>query len=99
MKDSNDTPKLNMHKYINCNIIEICINRLSTTVQIFIVMDYSMIMSEKCFHPKKYKSILAKTFFSHPIEVTESMNFGNIIRIVCFYDYSKTGPKTWKKLE
>ena len=39
LKHSNDTPKLNIHKYTNYNIIEICINRLSITTQIFIMMD------------------------------------------------------------
>ena len=38
-KHSNDTPKLKIHKYTNYNIIEIFINRLSSTTQIFIVMD------------------------------------------------------------
>ena len=31
LKHSNDTPKLNIQKYTNCHIIEIYINRLSTT--------------------------------------------------------------------
>ena len=39
LKHSNDTPKFNKHKYTNHNIIEICINRLSITTQIFITMD------------------------------------------------------------
>ena len=43
LKHSNDTPKLNIHKYTNYNIIEIYINRLSTTTQ----TDYLIIMSEK----------------------------------------------------
>ena len=38
---------LNMHKYINYNITEIYINRLSTTTEIFIAMDYLIMMSEK----------------------------------------------------
>ena len=41
LKHSNDTPKLNIHKYTNYNIIEIYINRLSTTMQIFIAMNYT----------------------------------------------------------
>ena len=32
LKRSNDTPKLNIHKYSNDSIIEIYINRLSTTM-------------------------------------------------------------------
>ena len=39
LKRSNHTPKLNIHKYTNYNITETYINRLSTTTQIFIVMD------------------------------------------------------------
>ena len=38
-KCSSGTPKLNTHKYTIFNIIEIYINRLSTTTQIFIAMD------------------------------------------------------------
>ena len=34
LKRSNDTPKLNINKYINYNIIEIYIYRLSTTIAI-----------------------------------------------------------------
>ena len=39
LKCSSGTPKLNTHKYTTFNIIEIYINRLSTTTQIFIAMD------------------------------------------------------------
>ena len=39
LKHSNDTPNLNIHNYINCNIIKIYINRLRTATQIFIAMD------------------------------------------------------------
>ena len=96
---SNDTPKLNIHKYTNYNMIKIYINRLSTTTQIFIAMDYSIIMSEKYFHSRKRQKNLTKTFFSHPVEVTGSMNFRNIFRIMCTYDFSKICTKTWKKVE
>ena len=34
----------------NYNMIEIYINRLSTTAQIFIAMNYLILMSEKYFH-------------------------------------------------
>ena len=34
-------------KYANYNVIEIYINRLSSTTQIFIAMDYLIMMSEK----------------------------------------------------
>ena len=50
LKSSNDTPKLNIHKYNNYNIIETYINRLSLTMQIFIAMDYLILMSEKYLH-------------------------------------------------
>ena len=37
-KRSNDTPKLNIHKYTNDNMMKIYINRLSTTVLIFLLL-------------------------------------------------------------
>ena len=46
LKHSNDTLKLNIHKYTNYNMIKIYINRLSTTTQIFIVVDYWILMSQ-----------------------------------------------------
>ena len=82
LKRSNDTPKLNIHKYTNYDIIEIYINRLSTTTQILIAIDYFMLMSEKYFHFRKRQKHVAKTPFSHPVEVTGSMYFGNIFRTV-----------------
>ena len=77
LNHSNDTPKLNIHKYTNYNVIEIYINRLSTTTMIFIAMDYSIIMSEKYFHSRKRQKHLAKTFFPHPVEVNGSKHFLN----------------------
>ena len=56
LKYSNDTPNLNIHEYTNYNIIEIYINRLSTTRQIFIAMDYLRMMSEKYLYSKKKKN-------------------------------------------
>ena len=47
LKHSNGTPNLNICKHTNYNITEICINRLSTTTQIFIAMDYLIMMPEK----------------------------------------------------
>ena len=38
-KGSNDKTNLNIHEYTNYDIIEIYINRLSATIQIFIEMD------------------------------------------------------------
>ena len=93
---------MNIHKYTSYYIIEIhinrlitttqifiaidClihINRLITTTQIFIAMDYLIMMSEKYLYFRKRKKHLARTFFTHPIEVTGSMYFGNIFRIMC----------------
>ena len=102
MKHSNDTPKLNIHKYANYNIIEIYINRLSTTAQIFIAIDYSIVMSEKYFNFRKILKHLGKTFGkdnSHSVEVTAYMFFGNIFQIMCFSNFSKICTKTLKKLE
>ena len=56
LKHSNDTPNLNIRKYTNYNIIEIYINRLSTTTQIFIPMDYLIVMSEKYLYFRKEKN-------------------------------------------
>ena len=83
LKHSNDNIHNSNNKYTNYNIIEIYINRLSTTTQIFIAMDYLIMMSEKYLYFRKRKKHLARTFFTHPIEVTGSMYFGNIFRIMC----------------
>ena len=56
----------NIHEYTNFNLTEIYINRLSTTTQIFITMDYSILMSEKYFHFREIQKHLAKTFFLNP---------------------------------
>ena len=45
-KHSNDTSNLNIHKHTNYNIIEIYINKLSATTQVFIAVDYLIMMSE-----------------------------------------------------
>ena len=78
MKQSNDNIHNSNDKYTNYNIIEIYINRLITTTQIFIAIDYLIMMSEKYLYFRKRKKHLARTFFTHPIEVTGSMYFGNI---------------------
>ena len=79
LKDANDTARLNIQKYANYNIIEIYMNRISIRTLIFIVMDYSLMMSEeKYFHFRKRQKHLAETFFSHPVEITGSLYFGNI---------------------
>ena len=61
LKRSNDAAKLNIYKYTNFNIIVIYINRLSATTQIFIALDYLILMSEKylCFGKKH----VARMFF------------------------------------
>ena len=71
MHNSND-------KYANYNVIEIYINRLSSTTQIFIAMDYLIMMSEKYLFFRNRKKHLARTFFTQPREITRSMYFGNI---------------------
>ena len=79
LKRSNDTSKLNIHKYTNYDIIA---NRLSTTTQILIAMDNFRLVSEKYFHFRKRQKHVAKTPFSHPVEVNGSMYLGNIFRII-----------------
>ena len=82
-KQSNDSPKLNVHKYTNYNKIERYIYRLSTTTHIFIAMDYLILMSEKRLHFRKWTRGLMKEFFSHPMEVTGSMCFVKYFQIMC----------------
>ena len=62
----NDTSNLNIHKYTNYNIIEIDINRLGTTTQIFITMDYLITMSEKYLYLRKRKNIWQWHFLPTP---------------------------------
>ena len=64
LKRSNDTPKLNIHKYNNYNIIKIHINRLTLTMQILIAMDYLILMSEKYLYFTKRQKHVARNFFS-----------------------------------
>ena len=66
LKHINDTLKLKIQKYTNYNIVEIYINRLRNTTQIFIAMYYSIMMSEKYFHFRKRQRYLAKTFSPTP---------------------------------
>ena len=95
LKHNNDTPKLNIHKYTNCNIIEIYINRLSATTQIFIAFDDLIMMAEKYIYLRK-KKCFGKDIFSHPVDVTGSMYSRNIFRIMC---YLKICTKTCKQFE
>ena len=89
LKHSSDTPNPNIHKYTNYNIIQIYINRLSTTTQISIAMDYLIMMSEKCIYFRKRKKHAARSFFTHPIEKTGSMYFKNISELSKMYKNSK----------
>ena len=60
--NSNNAPKLNLlHKYTNYNI-EIYINRLRTITQIFIAMDYLIMMSEKYLYCRKRKDHLTSNW-------------------------------------
>ena len=94
LKPRNDTPKLNMHKYTNYNILETYMKRLSNTKQIFMAMDYLILMSEKYLHFIKKTKACGKETFSHPVKVTGSMCVGNILKIICI---SKICTKPWKK--
>ena len=53
LKHNNDTPKLTIHKHTNYNMIKLYIDRLNTTTQIFIAMDYLIMMSESYFYFRK----------------------------------------------
>ena len=64
LKRNNDTPKLIIHKYNNSNIIEIHINRLSIIMQIFIAMDYLILISEKYLHFRIRQKHVPRDFFS-----------------------------------
>ena len=66
LKHSNDTPNLNIDEYTNYNIIEMYINRLSTATQIFIAMNYLIVMSEKYPYFRKRKKKLTGTFLPTP---------------------------------
>ena len=66
LKHSNDTPNLNIDEYTNYNIIEMYINRLSTATQIFIAMNYLIVMSEKYPYFRKRKKKLTVTFLPTP---------------------------------
>ena len=51
-------------------------------------MDYLIMMSEKYLFFRKRRKHLARTFFTHLVEVTGSMYFRNIFRIISL-------PKLW----
>ena len=70
LKHINNTPKLNIHKYTNYNIIQICINRLSTTTQNFIAMDYLIMISEKHLYFRKRKDHFRMDIFFAPCRST-----------------------------
>ena len=54
------------YKCTNYNIIEIYINRLSATTQIFIAIDYLIMMSEKYLYFRKRKKTFGKDIFYPP---------------------------------
>ena len=65
LKCSNDATKPNIHKYTNYDILEIWINRLSPTTQIFIALDYLILISEKNLHFKTKACDKEKIFRRH----------------------------------
>ena len=97
LKQINDTPKLNINKYTNYNIIEIYINRLSIITQTLMAMYCLIMMSVKyLYFKRRKKKTFCKGIFSHLVEVSGSMYSGNIFGIMCF---TKICTKTWMKLE
>ena len=66
LKRSNDISKLNIQKYTDYYIIEVYINRLSATMQIFITMDHLILMSEEYLLFKKRQNHVARNFFPTP---------------------------------
>ena len=88
MKRSNDTSELNIHNN-NYNIIEIYIKRFSTTLQIFIAMDYLIVMPEKYVPFRKSLKHVARNFF--PSEVYCRSNWIHVLRkyfwIICISKY------------
>ena len=98
LKHSNDTPKFNTHKYTIYNIIDVNINRLSTTTQIFIAIDYSILMSEKYFHFRKRQKHLARTFF--PILPSRRSNWIHVVwKFVSNYVFLRFLKDTYKNFK
>ena len=64
LKHSNNYVHNSENKYTNYNIIEICINRLSTTTQIFIAIDYLIMMPEKYLYFRKRKKTCGKDIYN-----------------------------------
>ena len=86
MQRCNDISKFNIHKY-NDNIIEIYINRLSTTMLIFIAMDYLLLMSEKYVHFRKRQNHVLRNVFSPRISNWIHVNIFRIMCTLFFYKY------------
>ena len=80
LKRSNDAPKLNMHKYNNFNI------NVHKEIKYYNVDFHSDglldpdVRKVRSFY--KTTKACAKELFSHPVETTGSMYFGNIFRIM-----------------
>ena len=68
LKHSIDTANLNIQKYTNYNLIEIYINRLSITTQVFIEMYYLIMMSKKHHYFRKRRSIWQGHFLPSPLK-------------------------------
>ena len=68
---------------------------MSNTTQIFIAIDYSILMSEKYFYLRKDKSILQK-HFPHPADVTGSMYF---VKYFSNYVFPRFLKYTYKNLK
>ena len=85
---SNDAPKLNMHKYTNYNTIEIHINRLSTTMQIFCQLLYSLNYSNffQAFVPifEKLDGRTIRIIFPHFMDPVASMWWEESVFAKCF---------------
>ena len=92
LKHSGDPTKLNILN-IQFITIEICINRLSTTTQIFIAIDYLIMMSEKYLYFRKRKKYLARTFFPTPIFF--SCNLENFFELYVFQKYVQKLERNW----
>ena len=98
LKHSNDTPKHNIPKYTNHNIIEICINWLSITTQIFITMDTRQWCQRSNFILEKDKNISQRHFFS-PRRSNWIHHLWKYLSNYVVLRFLKVMYKNWKKVE
>ena len=75
--------------------MEIYINRLSLTMQVFITMDYLILMSEKYLHFRKRQKHVPRNYFL-PVEVT---GFMFLRKYFLSYVYLKDMYKNLKEIE